>query len=161
MKKLIAITLLLVSSLAQAEATAEGMTDSEAEAIMKMLYLKADNPNELAISSTTESDCTITSDALRQIVSGVLIRARVQPLTGDTLFKSKLYMEAKLHCVETRGSPIFVIQVISGSYDAPLPIVYPFSYIYIGMGDEEFIVSNIKDRVEAAVTDYIEVNLDQ
>jgi hypothetical protein len=161
MKKLIAIALLLVSSLAQAEAAAEEMTDAEARAIMKVLYLKADNPDELAINAGTESDCSITGDELEEIVSGVLVRARVKPLTGDALFKSKLYMEARLHCVENHGNPIFVIQVLFGSYDAPLPVVYPFSYMYIGKGGEEFIVSNIKDRVEAAITDYIKVNLDQ
>jgi len=155
MKKIILIALLLLSSQAQAEEISDALKTA-----MKTFYLKVDNPDELAISAAAESDCPITGDELKEMVSGVLIRARVKPLLGDELSENSLYMETTLRCLETDGNPIFAIEVIFGGFTEGVPVWYPIPYRYMGMGREEWIVSNIKNVVELAITDYIAANLD-
>jgi hypothetical protein len=62
--------------------------------------LKVDNPNELAIWGDTSEKCLITTDELKDIVSGVLTRSRIEPLTGEEPYQSPLYLNVKMSCIE-------------------------------------------------------------
>ena len=156
---LIIVTLLSISG--QALATED--LEKAFMGAVKDMYLKVENSNELIIDAAAESDCPFTKDELTEVVSGVLIRARVKPLVDDldlSEIEGRLFLNTEVHCVETGGNPIFTIQVIFGNY-GPLPVWYPIPYEFIGMGDKDYIVLKTKALIEAAITDYIRVNFDQ
>jgi hypothetical protein len=52
--------------------------------------LKVDNPNQLAVWAVAGEQCPITTDEMKEIVSGVLVRSRIKPLMGDQFIQQPL-----------------------------------------------------------------------
>lgn len=150
---LIAVTLLLLSSQVQPAEPPSWLYPT----------LKVDNPNELAVYVLADSKCPITTDELKEIVSGVLIRSRGKPLLGDEWLERSLFLEATVNCMKLdtpESSQIFNIGVQFGNYSVTPPVQYPTGYKYVGIGSKDYIVSTYKSKVEAAMTDYIAANFD-
>ena len=62
--------------------------------------LKVANPNQLAVYVAADKGCPFTTEELKEVVSGVLIRSRVKPLVRLEWVVSSLYLSATVHCIE-------------------------------------------------------------
>jgi hypothetical protein len=153
MKKILLIALLLLSSQVQAADPPPWLYP----------VLKVDNPNELAVYVYASPECPVTTDELKEVLSGVLIGSRVKPLLGEEYLKNSLYLSASIGCLEPdkpSGYQVFSIPLAFGSYNVRPPVTYLYPYGFTGTGPKDDIISSFKNQVEEAVTDYIAANFD-
>jgi hypothetical protein len=125
--------------------------------------IKVDNPNELAVLAVPNEECPITKAELNKIVSGVLIRSRVKPLTGDAWYQNSLYLKVKLGCLrksETTRSQGYSLNINFGNALVKQMYLYTYDYGSLGPQGKAGMTSVIKQHVEAAITDFIKANFD-
>ena len=66
-------------------------------------WLKKEEPNDLFVYTDTHGYCPLSDDQVTEVVSGVLIRARIQPLANWTANELSLYVY--LTCPFDTASP--------------------------------------------------------
>ena len=153
--------ILLVAFLAMS-----GQSTTVAAAELPKWYLdalKVDNPNQLAIYAEADGDCPITKNEMKEIISGVLIRSRVKPLTGDEWSIHSLYFEVILNCFKKKPNEqlqIYALNAHFGNFSLNPPVWYQWPYRSFGRDEKEGLKSVIKSRAEEAITDFIKANFD-
>ena len=155
--KLLAIIAIAVLSAALSNAVA-------AEAPQWFLdAIKVDNPNQLAVYTYADEECPFTTEDLKTIVSGVFIRSRVKPLTGWEWASDDLHLGVELTCIKMRDQTdrfIYRIDLQYGNYSVVPRIQYSHDYGYLGLANKASIIMILKNKVEAAITDFIKANFD-
>jgi len=147
MKRLALFALLLPSIV-----LAEGLT-----------WLEKDNPNELYFLAAVASDCSMTDERLQSLVKGVLVRSRIKPASSWN--PNETTLEIILNCMKIDGGdPVFNLvirfkKIIEQNDDGEYVfLITDRHYGAFGMGDSGAISQAVKEGVEIAITDYIEVN---
>jgi hypothetical protein len=134
-----------------------------AEASQRYLeVLKVDNPNELALIVAAGKHCPFTTEELKEMTSGVLIRSRVKPLLGIEWLTKSLTLLASVDCLKDKldDKQVFTMRLIYGNFSVPLSVLYPDGYPSYGLADRDFILSTYKGSAEAAITDFIKAKFD-
>lgn len=125
--------------------------------------------NELAYDVVVQPDVcdSIDPNDVFRIVKDEMVRSRIKPclVTCDFDAKQTLVLSTNLSCVERDGfNPIFqigvefVIKEWNGVEFIYLAIQRPFGYF--GIGDKEYILQQVENSVENALTAYIRANFD-
>jgi hypothetical protein len=106
-------------------------------------------------------NCPLTEKEATEAVSGVLIRSRVKPLTGNEYWTQPLLLDVQLDCLKSESIyQIFMLTIYFGNA-SKLPVTFmAHPYNRYGTVDKADLISSIKDRVEAAITDFIKANFD-
>jgi hypothetical protein len=120
--------------------------------------LKVDNPNELPVMADSGDDCLITDDEMIDIVSGVLIRSRVKPLTGDEMFERPLYLYVGLNCYKEERYQTYNLRVYFGNASGKVDYLVDQPYGTFRRDDKAGMTTVIKNSTEAAITDFIKAN---
>ena len=125
----------------------------------KVAY-KKENPNELAYFVQVDDDCPVTKKEAIDITEGVFIRSRIKPVPDKWNIDS-LYLYISLDCLKIEGdNPVYHFSVRFANASAFIPVDYIERYGSLGIGPKSAIVNTLKDKAEAALTDYIKVNFD-
>lgn len=126
--------------------------------------IKVDNPNELAFWVKFGGECPVTKEAVQKIVEGVFIRSRVKPLKAEAIREpGRIYMSVDLFCFKSDPSYDWVayrIALTFGRFSPSPAILFDRDFGSVGTGGKESISTTIKERVEAAITEYIKANFD-
>ena len=122
-------------------------------------FLKKDNPDELGYWAWASTSCPISTEDVKAIVTGVLIRSRIKP--AQSLWASDpVYLNVSVICVKVEGNnPVFSAAVNFGRrIPYPSVIFDATDHGTLGIGPVSTIKAAIKEGVEDAVTDYIKFN---
>ena len=115
----------------------------------------------LSYVAHVQDDCQISVESVTEMVDGVFIRSRIEPLEGrlGTLFGNLvgnfLFLSVSISCIErASASNIFSVSV---EYSAWVDTVVwsLIDYGTFGVGTTDFILSSTKTAVEDAITDFI------
>ena len=130
--------------------------------------LKVDDPNQLRYYwSFSGKGCLITEDEAQEIINGVFIRSRIKPKPQNP---TGLYLNINVLCIKRDpfdDSYIYHLDVKFGQslptpilWDSPTPILFDYSFGYLGLSGKETMNQVIKNEVERAVTAFIKANFD-
>ena len=123
--------------------------------------IKSKTPNQLPYYIGVSKDCPIKLTRAESVVEGVLIRSRVKPLKGDIYAAGIVYLNIYVSCVPLESNnPVFNIEVNFGRINPKPAIIFDQSFGNSGIGDQDFIMQVLKERVESAMTAYIKANFD-
>jgi len=124
-------------------------------------YMKRVNPNELPLLVETRG-CPIDTAAVREMAEGVLARSQIKPL-DPTKIEVPLpppWLYVNVSCLG--GGVAFRTDVdFVGRRGADIVRLSLSGYGGLGMAEDKdaaYILDGIKERVEAAVTDYVKAN---
>ena len=101
-----------------------------------------------------QDDCPISVESVTEMVDGVFIRSRIEPIKSLHRF-GNLYLSVSISCTErASASNIFSVSVEYRAWvDAAIWSL--FDYGTFGVGSADFILSSTKTTVEDAITDFI------
>ncbi|MFN3237682.1 MAG: hypothetical protein ACE37D_11570 [Pseudomonadales bacterium] len=125
-------------------------------------FIEKDDPDTLDYWYTHGEACPWSESEGTEVITGVLKRSRVLPTQG--LGKANgVYLFAKSTCLELAHEFGFAVNfyVVFGEVGDKGSIVYDKDYGGLGSGapdDKRFFLDSLRSSVEAAVTDFIEVN---
>jgi hypothetical protein len=124
-------------------------------------YMKRANPNELPLLVETRG-CPVDTAAVREMAEGVLARSQIKPL-DPTKIEVPLpppWLYVNVGCLA--GGVAFRTDVdFIGRQGVDIVRLSLSGYGGLGMADDKdgaYILDGIKERVEAAVTDYVKAN---
>lgn len=122
-------------------------------------FLKKDNPDELGYWAYASTNCPISTEDVKAIVTGVLIRSRIKPAQSSWA-SDPVYLNVSVSCVKLEGdNPVFSTSINFGRrLPYPSVIFEEINHGGLGIGSVSYIKAAIKEGVEAAVTDYIKFN---
>lgn len=124
-------------------------------------YMKRVNSNELPLLVETR-DCPVNTATVRQMAEGVLTRSQIAPLdpTKIEVPLAPPWLSVNVACLG--GGVAFRTDVdFIGQQGADLVRFSLNSYGGLGMAEDKdgaYILDEIKQRVEAAVADYVTAN---
>ena len=123
--------------------------------------LKQSNPTELAYYAAVSDDCPITTTNAERIVKDVFTRRQIKPLARPRWIARDLYLSVMVDCLQlANNNPVFNVNVFFGSENGLVPILYDYPYGSLGQGGSDLLEQGVKDSVEKAIADFIEVNFD-
>ncbi|GGY67574.1 hypothetical protein [Marinobacter zhanjiangensis] len=121
--------------------------------------LTQDDPNTLAYYTFTDNECFgAEEDHLNELIEGIFIRSRIKPVAS---LSDPLYLNVILTCLRSSDDSFvaYTVDVGFGRYNPRPAVIYDKPYGSIGYGQSmEFISSQVRENVEAALTDYLSVN---
>ena len=124
-------------------------------------YMKRVNPNELPLLVETRG-CPVDTATVREMAEGVLTRSQIKPL-DPTKIEVPLpppWLYVNVSCLA--GGVAFRTDVdFVGRQGADIVRLSLSGYGGLGMAEDKdaaYILDGIRERVEAAVTDYVKAN---
>ena len=140
-------------------------------------HLKKDNPDELYFFIISEEDCPGTQGSYERVIEGELLRARIKRKHTWTVDEVILYCE--IRCIETPQSSFqnhpwaivlhFAVHLDVGvtepDEDDRLMVLFYPGYGMFGSFSKGTLEDRLKDTLRSktadALTDYLEVNINQ
>lgn len=154
MRKLLFVTLMFTISLA-----AFG-----AELNPRLIdYIKANDPNKLTYFYSQTPDCPWEVSEAESTIEGVIKRSRIQPLDYSDYNPNDLYLNVISRCLEVKnvsGTPTGMIhEVVIHFGNYPLLFDKNYGSIFVaGTDGRAYLLNQMKELVEGATTDFVEVN---
>ena len=137
---------------------------SHAEVLPEWFYkaIKVETPNQLSYYVTSSVACPFTTEALSEIVDGVLIRSRIKPLKNNFFISKKIYLNLSVECLQLKSvnNLVFNIRANFARYSPKPAIIFDHGFGTIGIGGQEYIKRTFKESVENAVTAHVKANFD-
>ena len=118
------------------------------------LWMKKENPNELAVLVSDNPYCPDTQQGYADIVTGVLTRSRI----SLALVGSDVLLSVSVQC----GGPAYSIDVHFGRWlEGGTVILFAAGYSSVGIySNATYLRTVLRETVEEAITDYLQANFD-
>lgn len=121
------------------------------------IFIKADDPNTLEYFYVHDDTCPWSAEAAENVIEGVIKRSRIntrEGLGGPNNF----HLNVGVTCIENEGLGHAANLRI---HYADLPVFHFWAYgslIMFGADSKQYALDRLKNYIELAVTDFVEVN---
>ena len=118
-------------------------------------WMKRDNPDTLGYNATIGASCPEFD--IDDVVRGVFIRAQVTPLSFNQT--PDLFLDVVLECgIPDSGTPMYIyaLQVNFRTHRGDYTMVFPHPFGIFGREDRDGLRRVVRERVEDAMTSYVE-----
>jgi len=123
--------------------------------------LKVADPGQLAVRVHASERCPFTVDNMKSLVSTVIFRKQIKPLTDINHLQQPLYLNVSMQCLklpEGRKYQTYQLSIRYGVVIKGVPVLIDQSYGFLGVDDEEGMITTVKTGIESAITDFRTAN---
>jgi hypothetical protein len=125
-------------------------------------WITAEDPETLEYWYTHDFDCPWSKAEAEEVIAGVIKRSRIKTSHG-TGGVNRFYLNTVVQCLESMsvGGDLRGYSVNFEIYYGNFPVLYEKPYgglLSMGKEDKNFALESLKSYIEAAVTDFVEVN---
>lgn len=123
-------------------------------------WMVKENPEKLGIVMDPHNDgCDISNDSLQEVVEGVLVRARIRPVTSEG-GAGWLVLYVRLNCISDSGDYLVQADFVKEQEGYGVRLGMSGVQSYGSHSDTQLLLDIVKVTIEAVITDYLKINFD-